>query len=315
MLDIVHRLYENYDESYCKEKYLKSKSELLEMINSAMSDTDLKEELLCDTYSFNNCISVYRKVWEKKYSEKEIITKCSETIRIVNYYNSILISLKTFWQKCNCNIDEVNIHQQAISMRMYLFEVISAIQIIQQDLQDYEDENLWNYPILYSGDNQKYLRTDLHGNSHIAGCIFLEGLNKSDFSDYYNIIYGHNMNDGSMFGSLKKYKDDGFWKENQYFTVYSETTAYRYRIFSYEDAVNGGDVYKVGYQPGEEYQKFIDQMIKDSDVDTGVKPQTSNKILTLSTCTGNGYSKRLAIHAVCIDAQTTDESKLKETGN
>lgn len=45
MLDIVHRLYENYDESYCKEKYLKSKSELLEMINSAMSDTDLKEEI------------------------------------------------------------------------------------------------------------------------------------------------------------------------------------------------------------------------------------------------------------------------------
>ena len=180
---------------------------------------------------------------------------------------------------------------------------------------DNQDELGINYPILYSGDNQKYLRTDLHGNSHIAGCIFLEGLNKSDFSDYYNIIYGHNMNGGSMFGSLKKYKDDGFWKKNQYFTVYSETTAYRYRIFSYEDAVNGGDVYKVGYQPGEEYQKFIDQMIKDSDVDTGVKPQISNKILALSTCTGNGYSKRLAIHAVCVDVQTTDESKLKETGN
>ena len=47
-------------------------------------------------------------------------------------------------------------------------------------------------------------------------------------------------------------------------------------------------------------------MIKDSDVDRGVKPQTSNKILTLSTCTGNGYSKRFVIHAVCIDAQTTD---------
>lgn len=41
----------------------------------------------------------------------------------------------------------------------------------------------------------------------------------------------------------------------------------------------------------------------------------TNKILTLSTCTGNGYSKRFAIHAVCVDAQTTDESKLKETGN
>ena len=71
------------------------------------------------------------------------------------------------------------------------------------DTFDNQDELGINYPILYSGDNQKYLRTDLHGNSHIAGCIFLEGLNKSDFSDYYNIIYGHNMNDGSMFGSLK----------------------------------------------------------------------------------------------------------------
>lgn len=180
---------------------------------------------------------------------------------------------------------------------------------------DNQDEFGINYPILHSGDNEKYLRTDLHGNNHIAGSIFLEGLNKSDFSDYYNIIYGHNMIDGRMFGSLKKYKDEGFWQENQYFTVYSETTAYRYQIFSYEDAVNGGDVYKVGYKPGEEYQKFIDQMIKDSDVDTGVKPQSSNKILTLSTCTGNGYSKRFAIHAVCIDAQTTDQSELKETGN
>ena len=40
-----------------------------------------------------------------------------------------------------------------------------------------------------------------------------------DFSDLYNIIYGHNMNNGSMFGSLKKYKDEGFWKKDQYFTA------------------------------------------------------------------------------------------------
>lgn len=102
-------------------------------------------------------------------------------------------------------------------------------------------------------------------------------------------------------------------KKNQYFTVYTESTACRYQIFSYEDAVVGGNVYKVGYQPGEEYQTFIDEMVKDSDLDTGIRPKSSNKILTLSTCTGNGYSKRFAVHAVCIDAQTTDQTKLKET--
>ena len=169
-----------------------------------------------------------------------------------------------------------------------------------------------NYPVLYSGDNQKYLRTDFRGNSHIAGCIFLEGLNQSDFSDCYSIIYGHNMDDGTMFGSLKKYRNQGFWKANQYFTVYTEKTVYRYRIFSYENAVNGGEVYKVGYHPGKEYQKFIDKMIKDSDIDTGVKPKSSNKILTLSTCTDSGdFSKRFAVHAVCVDTQTTDASQLE----
>lgn len=156
-------------------------------------------------------------------------------------------------------------------------------------------------------DNEKYLRKDIHGNEHIAGSIFLEGLNQSDFSDLYNIIYGHNMNNGSMFGSLKKYKDEGFWKKNQYFTVYTESTAYRYQIFSYENAIVGSNVYKVGYQPGEEYQTFIDEMVKNSDFDTGIRSKSSNKILTLSTCTGNGYSKRFAVHAVCIDTQTISE--------
>ena len=47
------------------------------------------------------------------------------------------------------------------------------------------DELGISYPVLYSGDNKKYLRTDIYGNRHIAGCIFLEGLNQSDFSDYY----------------------------------------------------------------------------------------------------------------------------------
>lgn len=78
---------------------------------------------------------------------------------------------------------------------------------------------------------------------------------------------------------------------------------YRYRIFSYEDAVTGGEVYKVGYKPGEEYQDFINHITKDSVIDTGVTPQSTNKILTLSTCTGNGYSNRFAVHGVCVDTQ------------
>ena len=51
----------------------------------------------------------------------------------------------------------------------------------------------------------------------------------------------------------------------------------RKEIFSYEDAVVGGNVYKVGYQPGEEYQTIIDEMVKKSDFDTGKLLQTTEK--------------------------------------
>ncbi len=71
--------------------------------------------------------------------------------------------------------------------------------------------------------------------------------------------------------------------------------------------MNGGNVYKVGYQPGEEYQTFIDEMVKNSDFDTGIEPKSTNKILTLSTCTDHDSSKRFAVHAVCIDTQKISE--------
>ncbi|RGG19306.1 sortase [Ruminococcus sp. AF25-3LB] len=58
---------------------------------------------------------------------------------------------------------------------------------------------------------------------------------------------------------------------------------------------------------GEEYQTFIDEMVKNSDFDTGIEPKSTNKILTLSTCTDHDSSKRFAVHAVCIDTQKISE--------
>lgn len=171
---------------------------------------------------------------------------------------------------------------------------------------DNTDKTGIDYPVLYSGDNDTYLRQDLYGNEHIAGSIFLEGLNQPDFSDYYTIIYGHNMNNGSMFGSLKNYKDINFWEENQYFTIYTEDMAYRYQIFSCQEATNGGAVFQIGYQPGDEYQTFIDGLVENSLIDTAIHPDSSHKIMTLSTCTSSGYSRRFVVHAWCMDSQSTD---------
>ena len=52
-----------------------------------------------------------------------------------------------------------------------------------------------------------------------------------------------------------------------------------------------------------EYQNLINSMVENSLIETGIYPDSSQKIMTLSTCTGSGYSTRFAVHAVCIDAR------------
>jgi sortase B len=127
-------------------------------------------------------------------------------------------------------------------------------------------------------------------------------MNQPDFSDYHTIIYGHNMKNGTMFGSLKKYRnEDNFWENNQYFTIYTEDTVYRYQIFSYYNVSDTSNIYTVGFGPGEEFQQFIDGMVASSYENTGISPQSDNHIVTLSTCTSAGDDKRFVIHAVCIE--------------
>lgn len=59
-------------------------------------------------------------------------------------------------------------------------------------------------------DNEHYLHYTFDGKENIAGSIFLDYRNRADFTDRKAILYGHNMQDGSMFSRLEKYQDAGF---------------------------------------------------------------------------------------------------------
>ena len=133
------------DENFCIEEYLKSKTTLLEMVETAFSDLNIQEELLCDTYALNNCLWIFCHCWSNKYTQKEIITKCQEAIRIVDYFNSLLISLKLFWEECSCNIDKMNIFRETVSLRCYLSEIIGSIQLLQQGIYYHNVDSLWNF--------------------------------------------------------------------------------------------------------------------------------------------------------------------------
>ena len=61
-----------------------------------------------------------------------------------------------------------------------------------------------NYPVVQGNDNLEYINKDIFGYSTASGSIYLAAENNLDFSDWYNLLYGHHMNSGAMFGDIEK---------------------------------------------------------------------------------------------------------------
>ena len=77
-----------------------------------------------------------------------------------------------------------------------------------------------DYPVVQGNDDFYYLTHTFKKAEHVAGAIFLDSDNNADFSDDKNIIYGHNMKDGSMFRGLRNFLDDEFLKEHHILYLY-----------------------------------------------------------------------------------------------
>lgn len=93
-----------------------------------------------------------------------------------------------------------------------------------------------DYPILQSSmkrENDFYLHHDIKGGYSFAGCIYTRRENKKDFSDRLTVIYGHNMINGSMFGTLRRFGDADFFKKHKEFYIYMPQKILKYRIVAY----------------------------------------------------------------------------------
>ena len=153
-----------------------------------------------------------------------------------------------------------------------------------------------DYPILQGQDNDYYLNHTWQGKSSSAGSIFMEYLCIPDFSEFHTIVYGHNMNDGSMFAEIRKYGEQKFWKKNPYVYVVTDDGVFRYDVFSCYKADVDSDAYSLWLEEAESRQAFLDYTQAQSNYDTGIRPEVTDRVLTLSTCSGSS-STRWVVHA------------------
>ncbi len=160
---------------------------------------------------------------------------------------------------------------------------------------EFETLPVISYPVFYRESSDYYLKHNRDGVSIISGEIYVEGLIKDGHSSTNTIVYGHNMRNGSMFGSLKKYKDQAYYAGNEFFWYYTPKGKYRYQIFSVYDTLYTSDAFTWYAGPCPEYTSYL-QMVKSwSKYDTGVTPEPTDEIITLCTCTSAGGNYRWVV--------------------
>lgn len=149
-----------------------------------------------------------------------------------------------------------------------------------------------DYPIVMGG-KEEYLKHNFEGDKDICGTLFINAA-QAPFKDLNTIIFGHNMKNGSMFGSLKKYLDEEWLRAHPNIKIQYKGMDIFYEIFSVK-IVGESDCSPYTYVFNqEEYKAFLQQALDTSVVNTG-KRLEGNAILTLSTCYGK--NKRLLILA------------------
>lgn len=94
------------------------------------------------------------------------------------------------------------------------------------------DDTEIDYPVMQGKDNNEYLNKDPFGKYSLAGSIFLDARNASDFSDPYSLIYGHHMEYGKMFGALDTFLDPGYFETHRTAELTVADKVYKIRFFT-----------------------------------------------------------------------------------
>lgn len=154
-----------------------------------------------------------------------------------------------------------------------------------------------DYPVLQTKDNSYYINHNFEKKYNQAGWLFVDYKNKLDGTDKNIVIYGHNMKNNSMFGSLpivlsKKWYNN---KDNYVIDFVTEEKEYKYQVFSVYKIETEEYYIKTEFE-GDEFSQFIKIIKGRSYKNFKVDVTKEDTILTLSTC-GSTNDYRIVLHA------------------
>lgn len=160
-----------------------------------------------------------------------------------------------------------------------------------------------DYPVVQSpaGDNDYYLSHGLDRTYSVSGAVFTDYNNKRDLSKNRNTcVYGHNMNDGTMFQTIMNFRTKNQFLNGQ-IEIYTADGIYLYEPFAVYDAIPTERFFHTEFSSDEDFEDFLSEIKSKSIFKSDVKLSKKDKIVTLITCTNGVVDKRFVVHGVLTE--------------
>ena len=223
---------------------------------------------------------------------------------------SIIYILKElYWKKQAINetkiIDTIEIDEKKITKESS--KKILQVRSLKQENQDVvgfleiENTNI-SYPVVQGKDNEFYMTHNYKKEKSKNGAIFLDKNYDWNIESNNLLIYGHNLNNGTMFQELLKYEDEDYYKKHPIILFTSEDEEEKYKIISVfkSKVYNKQDnVFKyyffINPKTKEEYNNYIENIKKLSIYNIEDTAIYGEKLITLSTCSYHVKDGRFVI--------------------
>lgn len=165
-----------------------------------------------------------------------------------------------------------------------------------------------DYPILYGPDNEKYLHTDLEGNTTTAGSIFLDCDDQPDFSSFHNVLYGHHMKNGSMFKDVVYYKEQDFFDTHKEIVLYTPEREIHLRplaaLYTSADPIRR----KTFFRSWKSFKTYVKAMTADAL--TSAAPECPiGRLYSLVTCSYEFNNARTILYAYEVGGGTGESEQ------
>ena len=201
---------------------------------------------------------------------------------------------------------EENITKEEVKSKYSFENSFNKLKKINSETRGYLVVKKTNiaYPVVQHSDNSYYLKRDFYKKKSSMGWIYMDYRNNSTELDDNTIIYGHNMGNGTMFGTLKTVLDSSWRKnaDNMIVNFDLNNQSYKFNIFSIYKVDYTTDYLVTDFETADEKNDFIKMIRNRSTIKSNEVVNENSKILTLSTCTGKN-NRRLVVHAVLIEEE------------